>query len=251
MVFVSADRTVYSSIYRNVTEKVHCISCDRPLEVQPGGGTGPPMPKMQGMPGQKSSKPYTTYELEHIRQHQKVNPSRRAVIGADLGYHAQKLKGEVVAMTGLVDLIDLPPSQRYCGGSHTIMHPFRRSFKSTASHFNQYVVIREDGETTVSLPKRDFIVPKDSQIKRYIKPKLPAIGTANSRVPSPPTDYGVDFGDRPSSAPATPLMSTHRDSRARQMSDNQSISPSPQQDQFGSPTQIEQISVIIPSEGEP
>ncbi|KAK3749503.1 hypothetical protein QZH41_013469 [Actinostola sp. cb2023] len=191
---------------RNVTEKVHCISCDRLLEIsKQAANSNPNIPKMQGLPNHKSAKPYTTYELEQIRQHQKMNGSlRKATINADLPYSAQKLRNEVVAMTGMVDIVDLPPSQRYCGGSHTIRHPFRRSVKSTSSHFNQYIMIREDVESNVALPRRDFIVPKDSGMKRYIKPKLPAIGQPNTRETSPPLDYDT-YTDRPLSAPVTPI----------------------------------------------
>lgn len=200
------------------------------------------------MPGQKSSKPYTTFELEHIRQHQKMNFAKKPpVIGADLGYQAQKLKNEVVAMTGLVDLVELPPSQRYCGGSHTIMHPFRRSFK-TGSHFNQYVVIREDSDASVALPRRDFIVPRDSNLKRYIKPKLPAIGQSNTREPSPPPEYMAEFSERPLSAPATPSVG-HRSQRklSSPQALDESSNQSPPLNEPASPVEMERIAVTIPS----
>lgn len=207
------------------------------------------MPKIQGLPGQKSSKPYTTFELEHIRQHQKMNVAKKPpVIGADLGYQAQKLKNEVVAMSGLVDLMELPPSQRYCGGSHTIMHPFRRSFKTAGSHLNQYVVIREDSDASVALPRRDFIVPRDNNLKRYVKPKLPAIGQSNTREASPPPEYIAELSERPLSAPATPSVG-HRSQRklgspqALDRTTNQSLPLN----EASSPVEIERIAVTIPS----
>ncbi|XP_022790959.1 glutamic acid-rich protein-like [Stylophora pistillata] len=234
---------------RTKPEKVHCISCDRPLELNPGE-IGPNMPKMQSLPGQKSSKPYTTFELEHIRLHQKMNIAKKPpVIGADLGYQAQKLKNEVVAMTGLVDLIELPPSQRYCGGSHTIMHPYRRSFKTTGSHLSQYVVIREDSDAAVALPRKDFIVPRDNSLKRCMKTKLPAIGQNNTREPSPPPEYIAEFSERPLSAPATPSVGHRRKLSSPQALKETSNSP-PQNEAespAGSPVQMEKISVTIPS----
>ena len=207
------------------------------------------MPKIQSLPGQKSTKPYTTFELEHIRQHQKMNPAKKppaigAVIGADLGYQVQRLKSEVVSM---VDLIDLPPSQRYCGGSHTIMHPFRRSFKTTASHFNQYVTIREESDAAVTLPRKDFIVPRDNNLKRYMKPKLPAIGQSNTREPSPPPEYIAEYNERPRSAPPTPSVA-HRVSRKPNSPEAPQESPqSPPVSEAGSPVEVERISVTIPS----
>ena len=236
---------------RNRPEKVHCISCDRPLEVQPGE-TGPNMPKMKSLPVQKSTKPYTTFELEHIRQHQKMNAGKKPpLIGADFGYQAQKLKNEVTSMTGLVDMVDLPPSQRYCGGSHTIMHPYRRSFKAGGSHFNQYVVIREDSEASVPLPRRDFIVPRDNNLRRYTKPKLPAIGRLKTHEGSPPPEYIAEFAERPLSAPATPSVDqrSQRHLNPPEALDD-SVNQSPSQNEASSPTEMEKITVAIPSPGD-
>ncbi|XP_032238374.2 titin homolog [Nematostella vectensis] len=238
---------------RNITEKVHCISCDRLLDVQTSVAP-PPLPKNQPLPSHKSAKPYTTYELEHIRQHQKMNVGlRKAVIGADLPYSAQKLRNEVVAMTGM-DLIDLPPSQRYCGGSHTIIHPLRRNVKSN-SHFNQYVVIKDDAEAPVALPKREFIVPKDSGLKKHSKPKLPSIRQGMSDD-VPPMEY--EYEERPASAPATPsLLSNHNNYNnypqgkvRRSMSSPQGgppLSPPPGRTGEGSPVELGRISVTVPS----
>lgn len=168
---------------------------------------------------------------------------RKATINADLPYNAQKLRNEVVAMTGLVDLVDLPPSQRYCGGSHTIMHPFRRSVKSTSSHFNQYIMIRDDVESNVALPRRDFIVPKEGNLKRYIKPKLPAIGQTNTREPSPPLEY-ESYLDRPSSAPATPAPMMYQ--RERSLTSPPKGHPVDMEGN-GSPIEVDKIDVTLPS----
>ena len=46
----------------------NCISCDRPVKYA-REGTFPPLPTMHSMPGSKSNRPYTTFELEQIRQH--------------------------------------------------------------------------------------------------------------------------------------------------------------------------------------
>ena len=46
----------------------NCISCDRPVKYA-REGTFPPLPTMHSMPGSKSNHPYTTFELEQIRQH--------------------------------------------------------------------------------------------------------------------------------------------------------------------------------------
>ena len=46
----------------------NCISCDRPVKYA-REGSFPPLPEMHSMPGSKSNRPYTTFELEQIRQH--------------------------------------------------------------------------------------------------------------------------------------------------------------------------------------
>ena len=46
----------------------NCISCDRPVKYAQEG-TFPVLPTIQAMPGAKSNRPYTTFELEQIRQH--------------------------------------------------------------------------------------------------------------------------------------------------------------------------------------
>lgn len=45
-----------------------CISCDRPVEYA-RDVMFPPLPSTQPMPIKKSNRPYTTYELDQVRQH--------------------------------------------------------------------------------------------------------------------------------------------------------------------------------------
>ena len=45
-----------------------CISCARPVKYA-RDGMFPALPTVEPMPGAKSSRPYTTFELEQIRQH--------------------------------------------------------------------------------------------------------------------------------------------------------------------------------------
>ena len=59
----------YAAGFRKVLIKnFSCISCDRPVEYA-RDGMFPPLPSAQAMPGKKSNRPYTTYELDQIRQH--------------------------------------------------------------------------------------------------------------------------------------------------------------------------------------
>ena len=83
----------------------------------------------------------------------------------------------MVQGAGLLDLASLPMSQRFCGGRHTIMRGNKRSLSS--NHFNDYVVIRNESNSVISLPSREFLVSNDSGLKRFTRQKLPAINEVN------------------------------------------------------------------------
>lgn len=51
--------------------RYRCISCDRPLGLKTSEAI-PALPSIGTMPGNRSFRPYTTYELELIRRHQKM-----------------------------------------------------------------------------------------------------------------------------------------------------------------------------------
>lgn len=48
-----------------------CLSCDKPVEMKQLGIV-PALPSIATLPGTRSFRPYTTYELEMIRRHQKL-----------------------------------------------------------------------------------------------------------------------------------------------------------------------------------
>jgi len=89
--------------------KFHCISCDRPVEVNSGGMIPSALPVAYGFPGMRSNRPYTTYELELIRQHQR----------------------NLLHMKS--DPYDMPPTSRSCGGQHTMTYAHRRTRISALS----------------------------------------------------------------------------------------------------------------------
>ena len=49
----------------------HCISCAKPVEMKqrPSVAT---LPSITSLPGTRTFRPYTTYELEYIRRHQRM-----------------------------------------------------------------------------------------------------------------------------------------------------------------------------------
>lgn len=51
--------------------RFRCISCDKPVGIKPLNAI-PALPSISMFPGTRSFRPYTTYELELIRRHQKM-----------------------------------------------------------------------------------------------------------------------------------------------------------------------------------
>ncbi|CAF3405905.1 unnamed protein product [Rotaria sp. Silwood1] len=89
--------------------RFHCISCDRPIDVQPHAQQ-PSLPANQAMRPIQSPRPYTTYELDQIRQFQK----------------SQQLNNELSGGS----IADVYATVRQCGGSHTMTLPFKRQTKA-------------------------------------------------------------------------------------------------------------------------
>ncbi|XP_038597845.1 glutamine-rich protein 2 [Tachyglossus aculeatus] len=57
-----------AGIRRQLLAHFHCISCDRPLEMIAPGPMVLSVPNVPGLPGHRSTRPFTIYELEQVRQ---------------------------------------------------------------------------------------------------------------------------------------------------------------------------------------
>ncbi|XP_077020023.1 glutamine-rich protein 2-like isoform X6 [Tamandua tetradactyla] len=57
-----------AAMRRQLLAHFHCLSCDRPLETPLTGQVIPAMPVGPGLPGHRSTRPYTVFELEQVRQ---------------------------------------------------------------------------------------------------------------------------------------------------------------------------------------
>ncbi|RNA31853.1 glutamine-rich 2-like isoform X4 [Brachionus plicatilis] len=84
--------------------RFHCISCDRPIDMTSGQVPIPALPAERGMRPIQTPRPYTTYELDQIRQFQK-----------------QQFLTE--------HNYDLFATVRQCGGSHTLTVPNKKLVK--------------------------------------------------------------------------------------------------------------------------
>uniref|UniRef100_A0A8C9CIY7 DUF4795 domain-containing protein n=1 Tax=Phocoena sinus TaxID=42100 RepID=A0A8C9CIY7_PHOSS len=57
-----------AAMRRQLLAHFHCLSCDRPLETPVTGQVIPLTPAGPGLPGHRSIRPYTVFELEQVRQ---------------------------------------------------------------------------------------------------------------------------------------------------------------------------------------
>ncbi|RXN06688.1 glutamine-rich 2-like protein [Labeo rohita] len=58
-----------AGLRKQLVARFHCISCDRPVDMMTPGQHLVTLPSAPGLPSHKSSRPYTVYELEQVRQH--------------------------------------------------------------------------------------------------------------------------------------------------------------------------------------
>lgn len=135
-----------AGIRKQLIQRFHCISCDRPVDMMPTGAI-PALPNQMPMPASKSPRPYTTFELDQIRQHAKsfTNP----------------------------EITDYYATPRPCGGSHTLTYPHKRNTKLT--HLSH--LFREDETIIIPASKEEVeIMGADGHIYR---------GRQEQRVPPP------------------------------------------------------------------
>jgi len=98
----------------------NCISCDRPVGV-PCHDQCPTLPYFHALPGMKSIRPVTTFELQTIRQH--MQPG---IAGNKERFYMsetrEKLQKELLQLCNAQDLDDLglDTPNRPCGGVHTL-----------------------------------------------------------------------------------------------------------------------------------
>lgn len=140
--------------------KFHCISCDRPVEVNSGNMIPSALPVAYGFPGMRSNRPYTTYELELIRQHQRNQNVRYP----------------------WSDPYDMPPTSRSCGGQHTMTYAHRRTRISALSQF-----FKEEEVVAAPVPLRETeIQGQDGHIYRgrlqQKFPVLPRVGQSGDKL---------------------------------------------------------------------
>ncbi|XP_071129012.1 glutamine-rich protein 2-like isoform X8 [Mytilus edulis] len=120
-----------AGIRRQLIQKFHCISCDRPVDIVPTGPV-PSLPTHNGLHPTRSPRPYTTFELDQIRQH-----AKRMYAGIDR-------PGSRYANS---EIADYYATSRSCGGQHTTTFPQKRITK--LSHLSH--LFREEEQQTTNI----------------------------------------------------------------------------------------------------
>nr|XP_022314961.1 glutamine-rich protein 2-like isoform X3 [Crassostrea virginica] len=242
-----------AGIRKQLIQRFHCISCDRPVDLVPTGPV-PSLPTTNGLPPTRSPRPYTTFELDQIRQHAKRGPRNnvnfeRAIaekqlarmrkselkaflvhFGRDLeAYREQREEAAHAAFANSGEVTDYYATNRSCGGSHTTTYPNKRITR--LSHLSH--LFREEEGSVFPIYKEEVDVQgADGHIYKgrmgaKLEARLPSVTQERSRSPvpvpvshrkttaSPPPGHRVvHHPHRPTSARASPRRSSSRcDSR--------------------------------------
>ncbi|XP_033116923.1 glutamine-rich protein 2-like isoform X5 [Anneissia japonica] len=169
-------------------QKFHCISCDKPLDIATHGPIAS-LPESKPLPGNRSGRPYTTFELEQIRAAQKNSNYQ-----------------------------DVPAyfsASRSCGGSHTLTYPHRRT--NRVPYLNQAFQDLE-GEPIRAIKVEHDIQGQDGHIYkgRQDTDRLPNLAVPKNTKPS-----------RPGSARQASRPHSAKNGNKRPMSGRTSKSPRP------------------------
>uniref|UniRef100_A0A8C5KEZ6 Glutamine rich 2 n=1 Tax=Jaculus jaculus TaxID=51337 RepID=A0A8C5KEZ6_JACJA len=155
-----------AAMRRQLLAHFHCLSCDRPLETSVTGQVIPVTPMGPGMPGHRSSRPYTVFELEQVRQQ-----SRNLKMGGNFPRNdlsqMERSVGRLRSMHSKM-LMDIEKVQIHFGGSvkassqmirellqaQCLSHPCYKRGADTADYTYSTVPRRCGGSHTLTYPYR-------------------------------------------------------------------------------------------------
>ncbi|KAK2493416.1 hypothetical protein MC885_012351 [Smutsia gigantea] len=145
----------------------HCLSCDRPLETPVTGQIIPVTPVGPGLPGHRSIRPYTVFELEQVRQQSRnLKLGSAAFPRGDLAQVEQSM-GRLHTMHSQM-LMDIEKVQIHFGGSvkassqmirellqaQCLSNPCYKRVPDTADYTYSTVPRRCGGSHTLTSPYR-------------------------------------------------------------------------------------------------
>uniref|UniRef100_A0AC11DHN6 Glutamine rich 2 n=1 Tax=Ovis aries TaxID=9940 RepID=A0AC11DHN6_SHEEP len=105
-----------AAMRRQLLAHFHCLSCDRPLETPVTGQVIPMTPVGPCLPGHRSVRPYTVFELEQVRQQSRnLKLGSSGFLRGDLG-QVERSVGRLRTMHSKM-LLDIEKVQIHFGGS--------------------------------------------------------------------------------------------------------------------------------------
>ncbi|XP_069021611.1 ribosome-binding protein 1-like [Embiotoca jacksoni] len=149
-----------AGLKKQLVDRFHCLSCDRPVVKQIPGPQTLTLPSTPAFPAHKSIRPFTVYALEQFRQHYR---SERLSELTDCSYSA---------------------GWRSCGGSHTYTLPGQR--RSGLQYVKQHIQVEVEGG--VQSEEVD-IVGLDGQIYKG-RLNVPSVRTSETKLPTISTKDG-------------------------------------------------------------
>ncbi|KAM5272744.1 glutamine-rich protein 2 [Ctenodactylus gundi] len=104
-----------AALRKQLLAHFHCLSCDRPLETPVTGQIIPVTPVVQGLPGHRSTRPYTVFELEQVRQQSRSLRLGSTISRSDLSPMDQSVRRLRTMHSKM--LMDIEKVQMHFGGS--------------------------------------------------------------------------------------------------------------------------------------
>lgn len=229
---------------KQLIQSYHCISCDRPVEMTPAGPI-PSIPATAGLPASKSVRPYTSFELDQIRQQAKGqmpvgrnSTNFRAALEEremsrlrkldELAYKTHYPHGDPQysrqqhqAHAAEADELEyVMPSGRSCGGGYTLTYPHRRYTRLThlSELWQDEEAIIDGAKEEVELQGHDGHIYKGRlpilQLQQHLSGKSQTAPDSGygpmSRKGVQPRPSSARLPARPSSGRRTPSSTTER-----------------------------------------
>ncbi|XP_052615696.1 glutamine-rich protein 2 isoform X2 [Peromyscus californicus insignis] len=155
-----------AAMRRQLLAHFHCLSCDRPLETAVTGQVISMTPIVPSMPGHRSVRPYTVFELEQVRQQSRNLKLGGSFARGDLS-QMERSVGRLRSMHSKM-LMDIEKVQIHFGGSvkassqmirellhaQCLSHPCYKRGVDTADYTYSTVPRRCGGSHTLTYPYR-------------------------------------------------------------------------------------------------
>uniref|UniRef100_G1P089 DUF4795 domain-containing protein n=1 Tax=Myotis lucifugus TaxID=59463 RepID=G1P089_MYOLU len=184
----------------------HCLSCDRPLETAVTGQVLPTTPVGPSLPGHRSTRPYTVFELEQVRQQSRnLKLGNLAFSRADVAAMERSV-GRLRTMHSKM-LMDIEKVQFHYGGSvkassqmiHELLQaqclgsPCCKRVSEMTDYSFATVSRHCGGSHTLTYPYRrsrlqhlpQGLLPEDSQVAAKVG-RCPSGGAGGREGPGPP-----------------------------------------------------------------